>query len=162
MRTRSQLKPDISEKGELLIARIAAGFAVILAGHFGVNPPDYVAATVAFAFGLAASSFFPVIILGIFNKRMNKEGAIAGMISGMLFTSAYIVNFKFLNVEANTPEHWLFGISPEGIGFIGMLINFAVSLIVMRFTPSPPKEIKSLVEDIRFPRGAQEAHEIEL
>jgi cation/acetate symporter len=159
---KKQLKPDISEHGELIIARIAAGGAVILAGHFGVNPPDYVAATVAFAFGLAASSFFPVIIMGIFNKRMNKEGAISGMITGIAFTSAYIVNFKFINPESNIPENWLFGISPEGIGFIGMILNFMVSFIVMKFTPSPPKRITKLVENIRFPRGAKEAHEIEL
>jgi cation/acetate symporter len=159
---KKQLKPDISDHAELIIARIAAGGAVILAGHFGVNPPDYVAATVAFAFGLAASSFFPVIILGIFNKRMNKEGAISGMITGIAFTSAYIVNFKFINPESNIPENWLFGISPEGIGFIGMILNFIVSFVVMKFTPSPPKRITKLVENIRFPRGAKEAHEIEL
>jgi len=159
---KKQLKPDISDHGELIIARIAAGGAVILAGHFGVNPPDYVAATVAFAFGLAASSFFPVIIMGIFNKRMNKQGAISGMITGIAFTSAYIVNFKFINPESNTPENWLFGISPEGIGFIGMILNFIVSFVVMKFTPSPPKHIRKLVERIRYPRGAKEAHEIEL
>jgi cation/acetate symporter len=159
---KKQLKPDISEHGELIIARVSAGFAVILAGHFGVNPPDYVAATVAFAFGLAASSFFPVIIMGIFNQRMNKEGAIAGMITGIVFTSAYIVNFKFINPEANTPDNWLFGISPEGIGTIGMLLNFLVAFIVMKFTPAPPEEIRDLVENIRYPRGATEAHEIEL
>ena len=159
---KKQLKPDISEHGELIIARVAAGFAVILAGHFGVNPPDYVAATVAFAFGLAASSFFPIIIMGIFNKRMNKEGAITGMVVGIAFTSAYIVNFKFLNPESNTPENWLFGISPEGIGFVGMILNFIVSYIVMKLTPPPPENIKDMVENIRYPRGAKEAHEIEL
>jgi cation/acetate symporter len=159
---KKQLKPNITDHGELIIARIAAGGAVILAGHFGVNPPDYVAATVAFAFGLAASSFFPVIILGIFNKRMNKEGAIAGMITGIVFTSAYIVNFKFISPESNVPENWLFGISPEGIGFIGMILNFMVSFVVMSFTPSPPKKIRRMVESIRYPRGAKEAHEIEL
>ena len=159
---KKQLKPNISDHGELIIARIAAGGAVILAGHFGVNPPDYVAATVAFAFGLAASSFFPVIIMGIFNQRMNKEGAISGMITGIAFTSAYIVNFKFINPESNIPENWLFGISPEGIGFVGMILNFIVSFAVMRFTPPPPKKIKKMVENIRYPRGAKEAHEIEL
>jgi len=159
---KKQLKPDISDHGELIIARVAAGAAVILAGHFGVNPPDYVAATVAFAFGLAASSFFPVIIMGIFNKRMNKQGAISGMITGIAFTSAYIVNFKFISPESNVPGNWLFGISPEGIGFIGMILNFIVSFVVMKFTPSPPKHIRKLVESIRYPRGAKEAHEIEL
>src|SRR5690606_4026995 len=119
-----QLKPNISERTELIIARVAAGLAIILAGHFGVNPPDYVAATVAFAFGLAASSFFPVIVMGIFSQRMNKQGAIAGMITGLLFTSAYIIYFKFLNPELNVAENWWFGISPEGIGGLGMVINF--------------------------------------
>ncbi len=159
---KKQLKPDISDHQELIIARVSAGFAVILAGYFGVNPPDYVAATVAFAFGLAASSFFPVIIMGIFNKKMNKEGAIAGMITGLLFTGGYIINFKFLNPASNNAENWLFGISPEGIGFIGMVINFIVSWVVMKFTPAPPEEIRDLVEIIRYPRGATEAHELEL
>lgn len=157
-----QLKPDISDHHELIIARVAAGFAVLLAGYFGVNPPDYVAATVAFAFGLAASSFFPAIIMGIFNKRMNKQGAIAGMVTGLLFTSGYIINFKFLDPATNTAEHWLFGISPEGIGFIGMILNFTIALIVMKFTPAPPEEIREMVENIRYPRGAAEAHELEL
>jgi len=159
---KKQLKPDISEHSELIIARVSAGFAVLLAGYFGVNPPDYVAATVAFAFGLAASSFFPVIIMGIFNKKMNKEGAIAGMITGLLFTSGYIINFKFLDPGSNTEANWLFGISPEGIGFLGMVLNFIVSWVVMKFTPEPPQEIKELVENIRYPRGATEAHELEL
>ena len=159
---KKQLKPDISDHSELIIARVSAGFAVLLAGYFGVNPPDYVAATVAFAFGLAASSFFPVIIMGIFNKKMNKEGAIAGMVTGLLFTSGYIINFKFLDPASNTEANWLFGVSPEGIGFIGMLINFIVSWVVMKFTAPPPEEIKEMVESIRYPRGAQEAHELEL
>lgn len=159
---KKQLKPDISDHAELVIARVSAGFAVLMAGYFGVNPPDYVAATVAFAFGLAASSFFPVIIMGIFNKKMNKEGAIAGMVTGILFTSGYIINFKFLDPASNNEGHWLFGISPEGIGFIGMLLNFIVSWVVMKFTPAPPEEIRELVESIRYPRGAAEAHEIEL
>lgn len=159
---KKQLKPDISDHSELIIARVSAGFAVLLAGYFGVNPPDYVAATVAFAFGLAASSFFPVIIMGIFNKKMNKEGAIAGMITGLLFTSAYIINFKFLNPASNTEANWLFGVSPEGIGFVGMVLNFIVSWVVMKFTPEPPEEIRELVENIRYPRGATEAHELEL
>jgi cation/acetate symporter len=159
---KKQLKPDISDHNELIIARVSAGFAVILAGYFGVNPPDYVAATVAFAFGLAASSFFPAIIMGIFNKRMNKEGAIAGMITGLIFTGGYIINFKFLDPASNNAEHWLFGISPEGIGFLGMALNFIVAWVVMKFTPEPPDEISQLVEDIRYPRGAHEAHELQL
>ena len=159
---KKQLKPDISDHAELIIARVSAGFAVLMAGYFGVNPPDYVAATVAFAFGLAASSFFPVIIMGIFNKKMNKEGAIAGMVTGLLFTSGYIINFKFLAPESNVESNWLFGVSPEGIGFIGMILNFVVSWIVMKFTPSTPENIKEMVENIRYPRGAKEAHELEL
>lgn len=153
------IKPDISEKGELMAARIAASGAVVLAGYFGVNPPGFVAQVVAFAFGLAASSFFPAIVLGIFNKRMNKEGAIAGMIVGVTFTAAYIVYFKFIDPAANIPENWWFGISPEGIGTLGMVINFAVSLTIMYFTPEPPSDVQELVENIRYPRGAGEASE---
>jgi cation/acetate symporter len=158
---KKQINPNITEKGELIAARISAGVAVILAGHFGVNPPGYVADTVAFAFGLAASSFFPVILMGIFSKRMNKEGAIAGMVAGILFTSCYIIYFKFLNPAANNSENWWFGISPEGIGSFGMIINFITAFVVMKFTPSPPKDIKKMVEFIRYPRGAKEGHEIE-
>ena len=112
---------------------------------------------VAFAFGLAAASFFPAIILGIFYKRMNREGAVAGMIVGIVFTASYIYYFKFSNPEANNKDNWLFGISPEGIGGLGMLLNFAVSLLVSRFTPPPPDEVQELVENIRVPRGAGEA-----
>jgi cation/acetate symporter len=144
-------KPDLSEKGELLCARIAAGFAVVIAGLFGVFPPDYVAAVVAFAFGLAASSFFPIIILGIFWKRMNKEGAISGMITGITFTTAYIVYFKFINPGANNEDNWFFGVSPEGIGTIGMLINFAVSIVVSKLTSPPPQEVLDMVDRIRQP-----------
>jgi cation/acetate symporter len=145
------LRPDISEKDELRAARIAAAFAVVIAGHFGVNPPGFVAQVVAFAFGLAAASFFPAIIMGIFSKRMNKEGAISGMLVGLLFTAAYISYFKFINPELNTAEHWWFGISPEGIGTLGMMINFAVSFVVSRFTPPPSEEVQNLVESIRTP-----------
>lgn len=145
------LRPDISEKDELRAARIAAAFAVVIAGYFGVNPPGFVAQVVAFAFGLAAASFFPAIIMGIFSKRMNKEGAISGMLVGLLFTAAYISYFKFINPELNTAEHWWFGISPEGIGTLGMLINFAVSFVVSRFTPAPSEEVQNLVESIRTP-----------
>jgi cation/acetate symporter len=150
-------RPDLSETQELRAARIAAVGAVLIAGYFGIKPPGFVAQVVAFAFGLAASSFFPVILMGIFYKRMNKEGAISGMISGLLFTAGYIIYFKFINPGANSPDNWLFGISPEGIGTIGMLVNFAVSLTVCKFTPPPPEEIRHMVEDIRIPRGAGEA-----
>ncbi|MCH8020056.1 cation acetate symporter [candidate division KSB1 bacterium] len=145
------LMPQIVERQELLYARLAAGAAVIIAGYFGINPPGFVAQVVAFAFGLAASSFFPIIILGIFYKRMNKEGAIAGMVTGILFTAGYIIYFKFINPEANSSENWLFGISPEGIGSIGMLINATVALLVSKVTPAPPEEVQKMVEDIRIP-----------
>ncbi|EJF10461.1 cation acetate symporter [Pontibacter sp. FD36] len=147
----------ISEKQELIAARIAATFAVVIAGYFGINPPGFVAEVVAFAFGLAAASFFPVIIMGIFSKRMNKQGAIWGMISGLLFTISYISYFKFINPAANLPENWFMEISPEGIGTVGMIVNFIVSFIVSRFTPAPPAHIQELIEDIRIPRGAGEA-----
>jgi len=148
---KKQLNHELTEKQELLAARIAAGVAVLIAAYFGIRPPGFVAEVVAFAFGLAASSFFPAIILGIFYKRMNKEGAVAGMIAGMVFTSLYILYFKFYAPEANTPENWIWGISPEGIGTLGMLINFGVSLSLSRFYPPPPEEIQTMVEDIRHP-----------
>ena len=146
------LMPNISERQELLFARIAAALAVSIAGLLGIYPPGFVAQVVAFAFGLAAASFFPVILLGIFSKRMNREAAIAGMVTGLTFTFSYIVYFKFISPETNNAAHWLFGISPEGIGALGMLINFAVSLFVMRITPPPPQEVQDLVERIRVPR----------
>ncbi len=148
------LMPGISEKGELLSARIAAGVAVLIAGYFGIHPPGFVAQVVAFAFGLAASSIFPAILMGIFDRRMNKEGAIAGLATGILFTAGYIVFFKFISPDLNNAEHWLFGISPEGIGTIGMFINVIVSLIVSRSTKAPPEEIQHMIESIRYPRGA--------
>ncbi len=154
------LRPQISERGELLAARVAAGVAVVVAGWLGINPPGFVAQVVAFAFGLAASSFFPVIILGIFSRRATREGAVAGMITGITFTAAYIVFFKFVRPELNSADHWWLGISPEGIGTLGMLLNFAVTLVVSRFTPPPPPEVRRLVERVRIPRGAGEAHEI--
>lgn len=154
---KNALAPNISEKSELLYARMAAIFAVVVAGYFGVNPPGFVAEVVAFAFGLAAASFFPVIIMGIFSKRMNKEGAIAGMIIGLIFTLGYLIYFKFMNPELNNKDHWWFGISPEGIGTLGMILNFVVSIIISRFTPPPPKHIQDLVEEIRIPRGATSA-----
>ncbi len=159
---KKMIMPGITEKQELLYARLAATGAVIIAGYFGINPPGFVAQVVAFAFGLAASTFFPAIILGIFSRRMNKEGAISGMICGLLFTSAYIVYFKFVNPGANIPENWFLGISPEGIGTVGMLVNLAVALVVCRWTPAPPPEVQQLVEDIRIPRGSGPAHETQL
>jgi cation/acetate symporter len=150
--------PGISEKKELRIARIAAAGAVLFAGYFGVNPPGFVAEVVAFAFGLAAASFFPVIILGIFSTRINKEGAIAGMISGLIFTIGYITYFKFISPELNTLEHWWFGISPEGIGSLGMLFNFLMCYFVSKFTPAPPQHVQELIQEIRIPKGAGSAH----
>jgi len=143
--------PSISEKNELLAARIAAAFAVMIAGYFGINPPGFVAQVVAFAFGLAASSFFPAIILGIFVKRANREGVISGMLVGIIFTASYIIYFKFMG---GTSDQFWFGISPEGIGALGMVINFAVAFVVSRFTPETPKEVQELVEHIRVPAGS--------
>ncbi|MCR9016193.1 sodium:solute symporter family protein [Aquiflexum gelatinilyticum] len=147
-------RPEMSEKKELRIARIAAGGAVVLAGYFGVNPPGFVAEVVAFAFGLAAASFFPVIIMGIFSSRINKEGAITGMVSGLVFTMAYIIYFKFISPEMNNAGHWWFGISPEGIGSLGMLLNFVVCYVVSKATPAPPQHVQDMIEEIRIPRGA--------
>ncbi len=148
------LMPTIKPKNELKAARIAIAVAVIIAGYFGINPPGFVAQVVAWAFGLAAASFFPAIILGIFSKRMNMEGAISGMIVGLLFTGAYIIYFKY---GGGTKEQYLFGISPEGIGTLGMFLNLIVALIVSRFTPAPPIEVQELVERIRIPKGSGEA-----
>jgi len=145
---------DITDKQELFFARMSAALAIVIAGYFGIHPPGFVAQVVAFAFGLAASSFFPVILMGIFSKRMNKEGAITGMITGLTFTAGYIIYFKFINPSANSAENWWFGISPEGIGTLGMLFNFIVSSLVSRFTAPPPDEIQDMVDDIRIPRGA--------
>ncbi len=148
------IAPHISEKAELVWARIAAAVAVTMAGYFGIHPPGFVAQVVAFAFGLAASSFFPIILLGIFWKRTTKEGAIAGMLTGITFTAAYIIYFKFVNPSMNTPQHWFLGISPEGIGTVGMLINFVVTIIVSKLTKEPPKEVQEMVESLRYPREA--------
>jgi len=148
--------PNISEKTELTTARVAAGVAVCIAGYFGINSFGFVAQVVAFAFGLAAASFFPAIILGIFSKRMNKYGAISGMMVGIVFTAAYIIYFKFVEPDLNTAEHWFLGISPEGIGTVGMGLNFAVAFVVSSFTPAPPASIQRLVEEIRIPRRSDE------
>ncbi|GJM29787.1 MAG: sodium/solute symporter [Cyclobacteriaceae bacterium] len=148
---KKQINPKISERGELMIARIAAAFAVVVAGYFGINPPDFVAAVVALAFGLAAASFFPAIVLGIFYSRMNKEGAIAGMLVGLISMLLYILKFKFGFLGGGGPQDWWFGISPEGFGTAAMIINFAVSLIVSRFTPPPPDYIQEMISNIRKP-----------
>ncbi|MCK5324910.1 MAG: cation acetate symporter [Woeseiaceae bacterium] len=157
--------PHISEKRELLAGRIAAAFAILIAGYLGFDPPGWVAQVVAFAFGLAASSLFPVILMGIFFKRINKEGAIAGMLTGLFFTYGYIEYFKGLFLKwagapwgDNVAEHWLFGISPEGIGVIGMLLNFAVAIMVSYLTAPPPERIQHMVEQIRVPRHIEEEH----
>ena len=156
---KKMINPNISEKGELIAARISAVIAVSIAGYFGINPPDFVAATVALAFGLAAASFFPAIILGIFVKRMNKEGAVAGMVIGMLCMLYYMVKFKFDWFGGGTKEDWWFGISPEGFGTVAMVINFVVSLSIAYLTPKPPFEIQELVENIRIPSGTGKAHD---
>jgi len=152
-------RPNMSEKKELRIARLAAAGAVVIAGYFGINPPGFVAEVVAFAFGLAAASFFPVIIMGIFSSRINKEGAIAGMLSGLVFTLGYIIFFKFISPELNSKEYWWFGISPEGIGSIGMFLNFFICIVVSKFTPAPPQEVQDMIQEIRIPRGAGSAQE---
>lgn len=140
------IDPGASESRRLMVGRIMVGFSIAIAGYFGVNPPGFVAQVVAFAFGLAAASFFPVIILGVFDKRTNREGAIAGMVVGLLFTTIYIVGVKFVGMPT-----WFFGVSAEGIGTVGMVLNFVVTFIVSRMTPPPPLEIQEMVEDLRSP-----------
>ena len=151
------IQPNISEKGELIAARLSAFVAVCVAGYFGINPPDFVAATVALAFGLAAASFFPAIILGIFTKKMNKEGAVSGMIVGILVMLFYMLKFKFDWFGGGTKEDWWFGISPEGFGTVAMILNFIISIVISKFTPAPPKEIQEIVVNIRIPSGAGKA-----
>jgi len=153
------VNPKITENGELIAARLSAVVAVIIAGWFGINPPDFVAATVALAFGLAAASFFPAIVLGIFYKRMNKEGAIAGMIIGILLMLYYMMKFKFDWFGGGTKNDWWFGISPEGFGTVAMFLNFIVSIVISSFTPEPPKEVQEIVDTIRIPNNVGEAHE---
>ena len=148
---KKMLMPKITEKQELFYARCAAAVAIFIAGLFGIYPPGFVAQVVAFAFGLAASTIFPALFLGIFYKRLNKEGAIAGMIAGLLSTSIYITYFKFINPQLNSSENWFFGISPEGFGFLGMLINFSIALIVSNFYSKPPNEIYQMIDEIRKP-----------
>jgi cation/acetate symporter len=143
--------PQITEKQELRYARIAAAIAIGIAGIFGIYPPAFVAQVVAFAFGLAAATFFPALFLGIFYKRLNKEGAVIGMMAGLIFTATYIIYFKFINPTLNSDEYWLFGISPEGIGFLGMLLNLSLALIVSSFYEPPPEEVIEMVDEIRRP-----------
>ena len=160
---KSVFKPNISEKHELVAARLSAVGAVVVAGYFGINPPGFVAAVVALAFGLAAASFFPAIILGIFYKKMNKEGAIAGMVVGITLMIFYMLKFKFglfdggKSAVAALQSKWWFGISPEGFGFVAMIVNFVVSLVINTFTPEVPEEVQEIVENIRIPSGAGEA-----
>ena len=143
--------PEISEKGELMAARTSAFFAVCIAGYFGINPPGFVAAVVALAFGLAAASFFPAILMGIFYKKMNKEGAICGMLAGIGLMLFYMLKFKFDFFGGGSSEDYWFGISPEGFGSVAMILNFVVSFAVMKFTAPTPKKIKDIVNDIRIP-----------
>ncbi|HEX9825214.1 MAG TPA: VC_2705 family sodium/solute symporter, partial [Flavobacteriaceae bacterium] len=156
---KKMMKPNISEKGELVAARLSAIGAVCVAGYFGINPPGFVAAVVALAFGLAAASFFPAIILGIFYKRMNKEGAVAGMVVGITTMLLYMMKYKLGWFDETLPDksHWWLGISPEGFGTIAMLLNFIVSITVMKFTKAPPQDVQDIVENIRIPSGAGEA-----
>ena len=143
--------PDITEKQELFYARCSAAVAILIAGLFGIYPPGFVAQVVAFAFGLAASTIFPALLMGIFYKRLNKEGAIAGMISGLIVTTAYIIYFKFLNTHLNISDNWFMGVSPEGFGFIGMLINFTIAIIISSFYKKPPNHIYDMIDNIRRP-----------
>lgn len=156
---KKMIKPDISEKGELIAARLSAVAAVCVAGYFGINPPGFVAAVVALAFGLAAASFFPAIVLGIFYKRMNKEGAVAGMVVGILCMLLYMIKYKLGWFDETLPpsSEWWFGISPEGFGAVAMVINFIVSLVVSKFTAAPPEDVQEIVENIRLPNNAGEA-----
>ena len=148
---KKMIMPKITEKQELFFARCSAAIAIFIAGLFGIYPPGFVAQVVAFAFGLAASTIFPVLFMGIFYKRLNKQGAIAGMLSGLISTSSYIIYFKFISPELNNTDNWLFGISPEGFGFLGMIINFAIALSVSNFYSKPPNEIYQMIDDIRKP-----------
>ncbi|AUC23750.1 MULTISPECIES: sodium:solute symporter family protein [Polaribacter] len=154
---KKQLKPDISDKAELMAARIAIFVAILIAGYFGINPPGFVAAVVALAFGLAAASFFPAIVLGIFDKKMNKEGAISGMVVGIVLMLFYMMKFKLDMFGGGTEEDWWFGTSPEGFGTIAMFVNVVISVVVSRMTAAPPQDVQEMVESIRIPSGAGEA-----
>jgi len=159
---KSTFMHNISEKNELRASRVTAAFAILIAGYLGLHPPAFVAQVVAFAFGLAASSLFPVLVMGIFSKRINKYGAICGMLTGLIFTMGYIIYFKGIFIEpmaANTSDNWLFGISPEGIGSIGMCLNFLVAFSVSSLTPPPPQSVQNMVGRIRLPNAAAAAHD---
>ena len=140
------INPEASESQRVMVGRVMVGFAIAVAGYFGVNPPGFVAQVVAFAFGLAAASFFPVILLGIFDKRTNREGAIAGMVTGLAFTAFYIIGVKFYGMQP-----WFFNISPEGIGTVGMMINLIITFVVSRLTPPPPLEVQEMIAHLRSP-----------
>ena len=149
----------LTDRQELFYARLAAVTAIGIAGYLGIDPPGFVAQVVAFAFGLAAASLFPAILLGIFDKRMNREGAITGMLAGLIFSLAYIAYFKFVSPETNSAEYWLFGISPEGIGTVGAVINFTLALVISRCTGPVPEEVTKLVDNIRIPSGVGQAQD---
>jgi cation/acetate symporter len=154
------INPKISEKGEMLAARISMAGAILLATYLGLNPPGFAAQTVALAFGIAGASLFPALMMGIFSKRMNNKGAIAGMLTGLICTLLYIFTYLgwfFIpgtNMLANTPDNWILGISPLSFGAVGALINFAVAFVVSNATDAPPQEIQDLVESVRYPKGA--------
>jgi cation/acetate symporter len=162
---KGMIAPNISEKKELLASRLAMAGAILVAGYLGMNPPGFAAQVVALAFGLAGSSLFPALMMGIFNKRMNREGAIAGMLTGLFSTLIYIFWFKgwfFVpgtEMAANTPDNWFMGISPEAFGAVGAILNFVVAMFVSKVTAAPPEHIQDLVEDIRVPTGAAAAVE---
>jgi cation/acetate symporter len=154
---KKQLKPDISDKAELTAARVSIFVAILIAGYFGINPPGFVAAVVALAFGLAAASFFPAIVLGIFDKKMNKEGAISGMVVGIVLMMFYMMKFKLDMFGGGSKQDWWFGTSPEGFGTIAMFVNVVISVVVSRVTAAPPSDVQEMVESIRIPSGAGEA-----
>lgn len=151
---KKNLMPNISDKKELVFARLASAVGIVIAGYFGINPPRFVATVVAIAFGLAGSSLFPAITMSIFSRKMNQAGAIAGIAAGLLFTTVYIIYFKFLNPEANIAANWLFGISPEEIGMLGMVVNFAVAIVACRMTATTPQHVVEMVESIHLPKVA--------
>ena len=147
-----QFVPNMSDKQELLTARICASFAVFIGIYFGMNPPGFIVETIALAFSIASSAFFPALVLGIFSKRINKQGAIAGMLGGLIFSVAYIVYFQFLGGKEIHGGYWM-DISPQGIGVVGVMINFGLTFLVGAFYPPPPEEVQELVERIRYPKG---------
>ena len=149
------LARGINDRQELLFARLAAAVAIVIAGYLGIYPPGFVAQVVAFAFGLAAASLFPAILMGIFSMKMNKEGAIAGMLVGLIFTFGYIVYFKSVAPAENNADFWWLGISPEGIGTIGAVLNFATAAAVSRFFSAAPEHVRALIEHIRIPKGVE-------